>query len=289
MKPPNIYYYEPTTLQEAINMKNEFGSDAAFFAGGQILVKLLKSREIYLKHLISLDKINALHRIQEDNKHIIIPAMVTLNDLLNFKNLYSKSRILYGAIKVIGDEQIRNMSTVGGNLASRFFNTDLPSVALALNARVKTISSRGWRFINASDFYFGCRKIDLMPDEILTSIKIAKDTKFSYGRYLKVKTIAGKRQVIAIAVQAEMGNNLRIKNLGFSLNSSSIGTLKNTAVEESISGKVLSKKNIIKAAEKIPEFIKHETDIDEYSVYRANVAKRVFIKAMLEIRAQAKM
>jgi carbon-monoxide dehydrogenase medium subunit len=71
---------------------------------------------------------------------------------------------------LIGHFQIRNRGTLGGSIAHADPAAEYPAVALALDASMEAVSSRGRRSIAARDYFDGVWSTSLMPDELLAGV-----------------------------------------------------------------------------------------------------------------------
>src|SRR5713226_4653000 len=117
MIPASFEYFSPKTLSEAISLLQQHGSDAKILAGGQSLIPLMKLRLASPSHLIDLNRISELSYIKESDGFLTIGAMTRESDLDSSELIRKKYPIVADTAAVIGDPLIRNMATVGGNLA----------------------------------------------------------------------------------------------------------------------------------------------------------------------------
>ena len=114
---PKLTYFEPKTIEEAIEIKKEFGKDAVILAGGTDVLPLLKRRNIDARTLINLKTIAELSRISfDDLGKIKIGATATLRDILDSESILSSLPLLAEAASSVAYNQIRNMATLIGNL-----------------------------------------------------------------------------------------------------------------------------------------------------------------------------
>jgi len=114
---PKLTYFQPKTIEEAIDAKKEFGKDAVILAGGTDVLPLLKRRNISARTVINLKTIPELSKISsDDNGKIKIGATATLRDIMDSELVLSSFPLLAEAASSVAYNQIRNMATLIGNL-----------------------------------------------------------------------------------------------------------------------------------------------------------------------------
>jgi carbon-monoxide dehydrogenase medium subunit len=86
---------------------------------------------------------------------------------------------------VVGSYQIRNLATLGGNLANAAPSADMAPPLIALDAEMVILGSSGRRTVPAADFFTGVRKTVLAPDELLVEIVIPAPGQGSGGSYIR--------------------------------------------------------------------------------------------------------
>src|SRR3972149_4158355 len=146
MKP--FEYLEPTTVSEACALLKKGGAEARVVAGGALMTILMKEGLLQPKTLINIKRISGLKGIDfHPQEGLTIGALVTHHELETSKVIQERLPILREVEKEVANIRVRNVATVGGNLASGEPLTDLPQVFIALDARVKIASSGGERVI----------------------------------------------------------------------------------------------------------------------------------------------
>jgi carbon-monoxide dehydrogenase medium subunit len=164
-------YHRPANLAEAIALLGELGDDAKVIAGGQSLVPLLCMRFAQPRHLIDIRRIGSIGRIREERDALVVGAAVTHATIERSALVRSRMPILSEVAGMIGDPAVRNMGTIGGNLALADPASDWPAVTLALGADVAVAGAQGERRIAASRFSRGLLVTAIEPTEMMTSIR----------------------------------------------------------------------------------------------------------------------
>ncbi|GMU77439.1 MAG: carbon monoxide dehydrogenase [Acidimicrobiia bacterium] len=171
MKPAPFDYHAPEALDEAAGLLHEHGDDAKVLAGGQSLVPMLALRLTRFAHLVDVTRIGELRGITRDDGHVRVgattPQAVAEHDTV----LAAAVPLVARALPHIGHFQIRNRGTVGGSLAHADPASELPAVALALDATFEAASTRGRREIGAADFFTGTWSTALADDEVLVATR----------------------------------------------------------------------------------------------------------------------
>jgi len=173
VKPAPFDYIAPDSLDAAMATMREHGYDAKLLAGGQSLIPLLNFRLANPRVLVDLNRLSVLDFVRPSSSGgLAIGAMTRQSRLGTDPLIAEKAPLLHEAIPFIAHPQIRNRGTLGGTLAHADPSGELPTVALALQARLRLQSDRGDRWVEARDFFVGLLTTALEPEEILVEIEI---------------------------------------------------------------------------------------------------------------------
>ncbi|MEM6460335.1 MAG: xanthine dehydrogenase family protein subunit M [Pseudomonadota bacterium] len=185
MIPGSFDYHRPRSLDEAVALLSDHSGDAFILAGGHSLIPMMKLRMAAPEHLIDIQDISELTDITVSGDRITIGAAVTQSRLIDSEDLASACPILREASLQIADPQIRNVGTIGGNVANGDPGNDMPAIMQLLDAEYELRGSDGVRHIKARDFYEGAYFTARDEGEILTSVSIpvpADDHGYSYQK-----------------------------------------------------------------------------------------------------------
>lgn len=176
MKPPPFQYLAPTSLEEALSLRAQHGSESVVLAGGQSLMPLLNLRIVSPAAVIDLGRVPDLAGLRAENGNLSIGAMTRQREAERSPLVHERSALLRQALARIAHPTIRNRGTIGGSLAHADPAAELPAAALALDAQlVARSSTRGERTIPASAFFQGFLTTALEPDELLTEVRLSAD------------------------------------------------------------------------------------------------------------------
>ncbi len=287
MIPASFEYSSPKTLSEAISLLQQHGTDAKILAGGQSLIPLMKLRMAQPKHLIDVNGIRELSYIRESDGVLTIGALTRESDLDSSDLIKKKYPIISDTAAVIADPLVRNMATVGGNLAHADPANDHPATMLALGAEVVAAGPKGTRKIPLSDFFTGLFTTTLAPDEILTEIRVPAPAPRSGGAYLKVERKVGDFAAAAVAVQITLENNV-IKSVGIGLTNVGSTPIKARRAEKAITGKPADEKSIAEAARMASEECEPNDDLRGSAEYKRDLVRVLTMRALRQAIARAK-
>ena len=167
----NFDYLEPTTVAEACALLKQHGSEAKVFAGGAHVTILMKQGLYQPKALVNIKKISELKGIRFDAAEgLIIGALVTHRELETSGLIKQKLPVLSEAEREVANIRVRNMGTVGGNLASGEPLTDLAQIFIALGGKLKITGPTGQRMIPVEELFVDFYTTSLAEDEIITQV-----------------------------------------------------------------------------------------------------------------------
>jgi xanthine dehydrogenase YagS FAD-binding subunit len=114
----NVSVYRPTTIEEASALLTRHGHEAAVYAGGtDLLVRLKNGLTQAPRYLVDIKRIDNLRYIREDaGGGVRIGALTKLAELVESPLLAKQYPMLVQAIGMISSPELRNASTIGGDL-----------------------------------------------------------------------------------------------------------------------------------------------------------------------------
>ena len=167
----NFDYLEPTSVADACKLLKQHGSEAKVFAGGAHVTILMKQGLFQPKALINIKKIPELKGITFDAAEgLSIGALVTHREIETSTLIKDKQPVLCEAEREVANIRVRNMGTVGGNLASGEPLTDLSQIFIALDGTLKIMGSSRQRTIPVEELFLDFYTTSLAEDEIITKV-----------------------------------------------------------------------------------------------------------------------
>ncbi len=179
---------EPRSLNEACAILAN-AADAKAIAGGTALLTIIKQGLLLPKLLVNLGKVGDAGGITFDaTAGLRIGALATINAIESSPLVRQHYEILAQACHMVANIRIRNMATLGGNLAHGDYQSDPPTVLAALDARVEIMSTGGRRELKLGDFQRGSYETALEPGELVSAVLIPPLPKDMHGLYVKFTT-----------------------------------------------------------------------------------------------------
>lgn len=209
---PPFKYHRPESLDHALGLLGEHGSNAMPISGGTDLIPNMKHRLFEPEHLVALKSVPELRGFREEDGHLVIGAAETLTTVANHRVVRDRFPALADAAGHVAGPQLRNMGTLGGNICldtrCTYYNqtefwrqalgyclkkdgdtchvtrvgkkcvaahsADTPPVLMTVNAELELASPRGRRTLSVDDFFItdGIWNSRREADELLVSVRI---------------------------------------------------------------------------------------------------------------------
>ncbi len=200
MKPARFDYYAPTSLPEAVGLLQAHGDDAKLLAGGQSLVPLMNLRLAQPSVIIDLNGVEGLSYVRAlGDGQVAIGAMTRHHDVATAPLVRERCPLLADAAGRIGFPAIRHRGTLGGSLSHADPVSEMPCVAVTLDAELVASGPAGDRVIGAADFFETYFTTALAPDEVLREIRYpAMGAEEGWGFHESVRK-TGDFAIVAVA------------------------------------------------------------------------------------------
>jgi carbon-monoxide dehydrogenase medium subunit len=280
MIPPSFEYLRPKTIPEAVAMLQQHGDEAKILSGGQSLIPMMKLRLARPGVLIDINRISGLSYVKEEGGYLKIGGLTREAELEASPLVHSRYPILLDTAHVIADPQVRNMATVGGNLAHGDPANDHPATMMALGAQVVSTGPQGERVTPIEDFFVSLFTTALKHDEILTEIRIPVPPARSGGAYFKLERKVGDFATAAVAVQLTLDDKGACQKVGIGLTNVGPTPVKARKAEEFLRGKKLDEANINQAAQLAADESAPSPDLRGPVEYKKGLVKELTKRAL---------
>jgi carbon-monoxide dehydrogenase medium subunit len=244
---------------------------------------MMKLRFATPGYLIDINNIPGLSDIREEGGVVRIGSLVRESQLEHSEILAKKFPIFKDVTKLIADPQVRNMGTIGGNLAHGDAANDHPAVMIALGATVMITGAEGERVVPIDEFFFGFYMTAIQQGEILTEIRIPVPPVGTGSAYHKLERKVGDYATSGVAVQLTIGEDGTVTSAGIGLTNVNPVPLRASRSEEALVGKSLTDENIALAAKYASEDCSPSADLRGSEEYKRHVTgvlvKRMILKA----------
>ncbi len=228
MKTPIFDYTAPTVIDDVI-AQLERRPGGRLLAGGQSLLVDLKMRRVEPNLLVDLRNVSALRGItlpeievapaarpaqpvdtratvvinldaqKPYRAGLVLGAMTTCTEIAENPVIQDSYSALAEAARSIGDQQVRNMATLGGSLAQNDPAGDLQAAVLALGGTIRITGPGGARSLGSHHFFTGPRQTTLGPTEIITAIEFPAYDGMWGSAYEKMKNPASGYAIVGVA------------------------------------------------------------------------------------------
>ncbi len=288
MIPANFNYHKVTSVKEAIALSTELGEEAKYMSGGHSLLPMMKLRFATPEHIIDISKIEGLSYIKEDGDMLKIGAMTTQTEMEHNDLLKENYPIMGDAIWLTADPSVRNVGTLGGNIAHGDAANDQPALMLAMRATVVAEGADGTKSIPIDEFFHGFYMTALEPSDVLTEIQIPKAKKGSGGAYVKIERKVGDYATAGVAVHVELDDNGVCQQIGIGLTNVSAVPMRLERGEEVLRGQTITDELIAQVGKIASEDCEPESDLRGSEAYKRSVVdtitKRMLNKALERAR-----
>jgi aerobic carbon-monoxide dehydrogenase medium subunit len=282
MKPAPFVYHAPDSLEEALALLQELGDEAKVLGGGQSLIPVMNMRLSQPAHLVDICRIEDLAGI-DVGPDLKIRATTRQAAVLASPDVASSAPIIHEALMKVGHPANRSRGTFGGSLAHADPAAELPSVVMALDARMVADGPRGRRKIPVDDFFESYFSTALEPEEILTEIEIpaiAPDRRRAWS-FLELSRRHGDFAMVGVAFVAEVGRDDVVEAARIVVLGVSDVPVRAREAELLVIGSRLSDEGIATAAGEAAVIgLEPPSDLHASSVYRSEVTQVLVGRAL---------
>jgi len=285
MKPATFEYYDPTTLDEALDLMSRFGEEARPLAGGQSLVPLMNFRLLRPAHLIDLNGVSELSFLKTEYGVLRIGATTRQRALERSTDIGQGWPLLSEAASFIGHIQIRNRGTVGGSLAHAFPAAELPMAMVTLDASFVLEAKNNQRTVGAEDFFISYMTTVLEPGELLAEVRVPPLPTNTGWSFQEVSRRHGDFALAGAASVLALDANGHIHHARLTLTGTT--PIRAARAEQLLLGQKLSESLFREAARLATEGIEQDSDIHGSAAYRRNACEVLARRALTQSAVRA--
>lgn len=166
---------EPETLDEALELLDRGDPAVRPIGGGTALMLMMKAQAFKPVRLVSLRRLSApLARFSriDGGAAFRIGAMTTFAELEHSPEIKMHLPVVAETMMTLANVRVRNVATVGGNLAHGDPHLDLPPVWMALDAEALVVRRGGRRVIPVAEIFAGYYETTLRDGELIAEIRV---------------------------------------------------------------------------------------------------------------------
>ena len=278
MQPDEFAYIQAETVSHALELIADT-PNAEILAGGHTLLPDIEIGLAAPETVIDIGGIDALQGIERDGDVAHIGALTTYGEIVDTEFLWDRTTVLAEAIQAIGDTQVRNRATIGGNLVRPEPSSDLSAASIASDATLVAVSPDGERRIDVDDFFLPRRSTTLDEDELLTRVEVPLVGESTSGAYSKRQSPSARYTLLGVAARLSVNDGV-VSAARIAANGAMNHGIRLEPVEEALKGEVPDTETIAAAATEAT------TDLDEAQLMDDSQASASFRAALLEAYTQ---
>ena len=269
MIPAAFEYARAGSVQEAAELLGKYGEDAKVLAGGHSLIPLMRLRLAQPSALVDVNSIKELNYIHAEGGKLRVGALTRHVEIQNSDTVKQNLPMLAEIANEVGDNQVRNMGTIGGVVAHADSAGDYPTLALMLDAEIVTNTRR----IAAKDFFQDLFTTPLEANELVCEVVFPVAS--GAHKYIKFRRRLFDWAIVAAAAQQVNG--------GWRIGLTNVGPtpVRATAVEQALA----SGSSPEEAAEHASDGLTPSGDIRATPEYKKHLARVLTKRAIQQAQA----
>ncbi len=280
MKPPRFDFQQPRTIEQTIEFLARPGPDVSLLAGGQSLVRLLNQRLARPDVVVDLNKVPGLDGVEITAACVRIGAMARLCSLERNGVLCDVMPVLSQAVTLVAHPQIRNRATIGGSLCHADPAAELPTVAVALDARLRLRSVHGTRVENSGDFFRSAFRTSRRPEELLTDVEFPRHPGFRF-RFKEISRRHGEPALVSVCLGVGLEGGI-VTSARLAAGGVADRPIRLSAAERALSGRRLSG-NLSEVLDAASAQVEPPSDVHGTGAFRRGMLRTVVRQAVAEL------
>ena len=283
----DIDYIKATNLEDALDFLNTNGAETKILAGGTDIMVDMRSGALKTRFLLDVSQLTDLKKIETRGDHLCIGAAVTISELLESDTIAEMAPALKKAAEKFASRQIRNVATIGGNVAHCSPCGDTIPPLLIHDAEAVVLTSEGQRHVTIEEMASGPYHCSLHPNEIISHFVLKpRPQEVTFADFQKI----GRRQELAIArmsmaAMAYQDGDGAIAFMRFALGSCTPTPHRFREVEEFMTGKVPAENIIWEAGRLLADKMLSITGRRPSAVYKEPAIQGLFVRIMRPLAA----
>jgi CO/xanthine dehydrogenase FAD-binding subunit len=278
----NVDYIRPQSLGEALDFIREHTPDTTILAGGSDVMIDIRSGALQPKHLLDVSRLSELCKIEIRDAELTIGAAVTISEINASEIIGRHAPALQKAADRFAGRQVRNIATIGGNVAHCSPCGDTIPPLLIHDAVAVVVGSAGQRNVPIEEMAGGPYHCTLRPDELITHFILKpKPEEVEFAVFQKI----GRRKELAIArmsmaAMIAQESDKSISFIRFALGSCTPTPHRFREVEEMLQGRVPDDILLWEAGGVLAERMIEITGRRLSAVYKEPAIQGLFVRMM---------
>lgn len=277
-------YFRPQSLVEALEFLATRGESTSLLAGGTDLMIAARKGDLKSRFVMDISRLDELNRIEETDGLLAVGAGATFTEISNSQEVLKCASVLARAAKSVGSAQIRNVGTIGGNVANASPAADSVPSLVVLRARVHIQSLSSERTPLVDELVVAPYRTSLRSDELIVRFLIEPvptDYRWSFQRIARRKALAIARANVAALAKSDWRG--AVEDLRLCVGSILPQPARMSAAEEVLKGKIPDSYLIRQAAKEVSAEMIRRSGIRPTTEYKKPAVEGLVTKALSEI------
>jgi carbon-monoxide dehydrogenase medium subunit len=275
----NFTFERPSSLEELLRLKHEHREKALLMAGSTNLLVYIKDGVYTEGTLIDVKSLGALKGIAEADGCIEIGPSEIIDSIRNSSIVAKHLPLLAESLNLFANPVVREMSTIGGNIADASPIADTAPVLLALHAELLVASSSGERTVPLDEFFIGPGKTVLKPDEVILKLMVPKQAPGA-GKFMKLGLRKGTSCSVTSAALWIVMDGTKVRDIRIGLGGVAPIPIRARKTEEAFKGKSIDTDSLDQLCGTVKADIEPITDVRASARYRREVSGNLVKKAV---------
>jgi CO/xanthine dehydrogenase FAD-binding subunit len=280
----NFEYILPRSLKEALDFLSDHCSQTSILAGGTDLMIAARNGDVASRYVMDVSRLEDLRVLGITDGVLSIGAAVTFTEIANNPVISRWAPILAHAAGCVGSVQIRNVGTLGGNVANASPAADSVPPMLVHGTRVLIQSASSERLEPLNKVIIGPYRTNLKPEELITRFilePLGNGYRWNFQRIARRKALSVARMnasVVGRMDQRGVADDIRL-----SVGSITPEPSRMTDAEDHLNGKVPDALLIREAAEKVSQEMVRRSGVRASTEYKRPAVEGLVVKALTEL------
>lgn len=280
MSLPRFEFHQTASFDELFALKARYGEEARYFSGGTALVLLMRAQLVHPAALLCVCSLPGMRTLTRTEGALRIGAGMTLAEIAASPIVRDEWPVLAETFAHVATRRVRNVATLGGNLAHANPHQDPPVTLTALGAQAVVRGAAHERRIALDQLFLGYFETCLEPDEVMTAIEVPfanPGCRTSFIKYLPRS--ADDYATINVAVFLR-GDRSHVEDIRIVIGSMGPTPIRALEAERTLIGHALDAGRITRAAETVAAAIDPEHDCRGSPDYKRRIAPVIVARAI---------
>jgi carbon-monoxide dehydrogenase medium subunit len=286
VKPSSFVYHRPATIEQALDLLAEVGSDGKVLAGGQSLVPLMSMRLAAPAHLVDINRVDGLGNIRTAADGVRVGATARHADVEHDTAAFSAVPLLHQAVTHVAHPTIRNRGTTVGSLTHADPSGEMTAVLALLEGTVTLRRRGGERVVAAGEFFVGPLESAVGPTELAVEAFFPKPVPGTGTAWVEVSRRHGDYAVCGVGAVVTLDDERRVETAKVGL--ISVGPTPTVVeVTDALVGQPHDAVDADSAGRLVMAAVDPDPDIHATAEYRRHLAGALTARAVNDATARA--